>query len=263
MVSGINFKKRMSKRKQYLFFPGAALLMMLVTLVFTMEGCKKDRCLKSTGSIIKEERQLGDFGKIILTDNINLYITQDSINRAEVEAGANLIPYIKTEVENRVLTVRDDNTCNWMRSYKKKINVYLHCRELFLLEYRGGGNVSGTNTIVSDTLELDFWDGSGSVTLDVNCRTVRMHLHTGPGDAFISGTTQNAYYYTRGNGLIRCDKLKSGYTLVDAAGTNDSYVHSSGMLIASIGYIGNVYYSGNPGLILPQINERGQLIPLE
>jgi hypothetical protein len=231
-------------------------------LLFT-GACSKDKCLKSIGKVTTEERPLADFGKIMLSDDINVYIRQDSVNRVVVEAGANLIPWIITKVEDRVLTIRDDNKCNWLRSFKRKINLYLFCRELYNIEYYGAGEVRGLNTIVSDSVEIHSANGSGSITLDVNCRVLHVNMHTGPADAEVSGTAQWATYYTRGNGRIVCDKLVTGYAYIDAKGTNDSYVYSNYQLGAKIGYIGNVFYAGHPSIINSEVTERGQLIPID
>ena len=236
---------------------------MVLAIIMTLQACKKDKCFKSTGKITTEERTLGDFREIILSGNINLYIKQDSMNSVTIEAGANLIPNIVTDVESGVLTIRNDNTCNWLRSFKKEINLYLHCRNLYYIEYKGAGNITGLNTIVSDTVQLDLINGSGTITLDVRCRSVRINLSTGCGDAEITGTTQSAIYYIRGTGAIRCSGLNAEYVYFDEKGTNDCYLNSSGELDGIIGYIGNVYYAGHPSVINVQVTERGKLIPLD
>jgi hypothetical protein len=245
-----------------LFFRAALGVMIILISLLMNAGCKKDRCFKSAGKITTEERALDDFVKIVLSGDINLFIQQDTVNRVVVEAGANLIPWIFTKTEDEVLTISDGNTCKWMRSYKKEINVYLYCRHPFMIEYRGAGDIKGLNTIVSDSLVLDFWDGSGIITLDVQCKILKVNMHTGPGDAELTGTAQEALYYCRSNGQLRCSGLITGYVYIDAKGTNDSYVYSNYYLGARIGYIGNVYYTGSPQVISAEINERGQLIEL-
>jgi hypothetical protein len=247
-------------------FAGIGMNLMIFVLLCIFIGCRKDHCLdcfKSSGKIKMEERALADFGKIVLSDRINLFIRQDSVNRVVVEAGANLLPGIVTKIENEILTIRDDNKCNWVRSYKKNINLYLYCRHLFMIDYKGAGDVKGLNTIVSDSVEFNFWDGSGIISLDLQCRMVRVHLHTGPGDIELTGTTQNALYYARGTGSIKCRNLISGYTYIDSKGTNDHYINCSNELFARISSSGNVYYTGHPGIINTEINAGGSLIPLD
>jgi hypothetical protein len=168
---------------------------------------------------------------------------------------------ITTEVEDGVLKIRDENQCNWVRSYKKEINIYLQCRELSKIIYSGAGNVTGMNTIVSDSMEYDFWSGSGVISMDIQCRLLHANMHTGPGDAILTGTAQSAYYYSNGNGKLKCDGLKAEHVDFDWVSTNDCWINCSNDLTGTIGYIGNVYYTGNPAVIQVQEKDQGQLIP--
>ncbi len=241
------------------------LLIILVLLTFAA-GCQKEHCLdcfKGTGQKTTEQRTLGDFSSIELFDHINLYLISDSLNTVTIEGGANIIPYVLTEITDGKLTIRDENRCNWVRNFKKEINVFLHYKNLSKLEYRGSGIIQSMDTLVSDSLELNFWDGSASINMAVKCCTLRVHQHTGCGDAEISGSAHYAYYYNRGNGQLRNRGLIASIVEIDAKCTNDSYVYATDALVARIGYIGNVYYAGRPTSIETKITERGRLIPLE
>lgn len=241
-------------------------LLLLMLSLFFFEGCKKEHCLdcfKGTGDVINEERVIEEFYKISLSDRINLYITQDSINKVVVEGGEHLLPFVVTEVKDGILNIRDDNRCNWVRSFKEDINVYLHCKSIYLIEYTGSGEVRGLNTIHSDTIELNYWGGSGCITLDVECNMVKVHQHTGCGDAELSGKTGKAYYYNRGTGQARCRNLITSAAEIDSKCTGDSYIYTNHSLAAGVRYIGNVYYAGQPDIIYSEVTERGRLIPLE
>jgi hypothetical protein len=239
---------------------------LLLFLTISLASCKKEHCFdcfKSTGKIVTEERSLEHFSSIHVSGQIHVLIKQESMNKAIVEAGQNLLNGIATRVEDGVLYIENNNKCNWVRSFKKDINITLYCKELAMITYTGAGTIRSSGTIVSDVLELDYWSGSGEVILDVQCSRVLVHMHTGPADAEISGTTDYAYFYTRGNGQARCRGLVSKKVEIDWKGTNDCWVHCTEELFANIGYIGNVYYAGNPPVIQAVITERGQLIPLE
>ncbi len=244
----------------------AGMAFSLLTGALLLPGCDKDHCtdcFKSTGEIITEQRPCGQIADIILQDGINLYIGYDSIFSLSVEGGEKLLPGVITESVGNTLFIRDENRCNWVRSFKNEINVFLRLPYLRKLEYRGTGNITGTGTLRGDTIVIDFWDASGTLSLDVDCRETHLRMHTGCGDAEISGKTINAYYYNRGNGAIRCGSLLSAGTYIDAKCTNESEVYASAWLFARITYIGNVYYRGNPPEIGSVTTERGRLIHLE
>jgi hypothetical protein len=237
---------------------------LLVAILLT--GCEKEHCFdcfKSAGKTISQERECPPFRDILLEDRINLTITHAAQNRLTVEAGENLIDGVMTEFDGSQLHIWNANRCNWVRSFENTINITLALDSLESIDFRGAGAVTSSNTLPCDTLTLNFWDASGTVTLQVACNEARVHLHTGCGDAFLSGTTNTAYYYNRGNGAIRCSELVSVGTTVDSKCTNDCYIHAGYWLNARIGYIGNVWYAGHPALIDSVITERGRLIPLD
>ena len=73
--------------------------------------------------------------------NVNLYLRQANENKLVLESGTNLMAKIITEVNsNGVLEIRNENQCNWVRSYDKPINVYLEFKDLDSLE-----NIDRTN----------------------------------------------------------------------------------------------------------------------
>ena len=61
-------------------------------------------CFKGTGKVITEIRTPSDFTRVELHDNINLIITQDSINKISVEGGEKILPNIQTKfVDNKLI----------------------------------------------------------------------------------------------------------------------------------------------------------------
>jgi hypothetical protein len=239
---------------------------LVLILVGCASACNKEDCpdcLQKAGSMARESRDLDVFREIRLSDRINLVITQDTVNRVLIEAGKNLIPEVVTQVEAGVLTIRDDNTCNWVRSYENSITVYLQCKELRNIYYDGAGSITGTNEMVADTLEVNLWDGSGKIRLQTDCDELRVHLHTGCGDVEIYGKARNAYYYSRGNGQIHNENLDVPGIYIDASCTGDLFVRATEHIFARLGYDGNVYYWGKPANVESEISGNGRLIPME
>src|ERR1035438_2692627 len=94
-----------------------------------LSGCSKSGdCITSTGTIVQEERRVGDFDSINVQDYVNIILTQDSVNKVVVEAGQNIISGITTNVIHDVLYINNTLKCNWLRSYSKAINVYVSAK---------------------------------------------------------------------------------------------------------------------------------------
>jgi hypothetical protein len=220
-------------------------------------------CFKSTGEIILEERETPEFEHIILEDNINIILTQDNQCSIRVQAGKNLIGSVITEVNDGQLTIRNDNQCNWIRSYNKDINVYLAVKNLVSIYYMASGNIISTNTIVSDSLNIAVYDGSGLIDMDILTVNSVLSLHYGSVDFNIHGFTQVDYIFAASYGPFHCQDLVSVFCFMNNRGSNDCFVNCTKDLEVVIENIGNIYYKGNPETIKSVITGTGQLIKLE
>lgn len=239
-------------------------IILIFAALLVMISCKKENrsdCFKSTGNIIKEERVAGDIKKIELYENVNLIITQDTVNKIIVEAGENLLPLIITEMDNDTLVIKNNNKCNWVRSFKKEINVYVTVKDLARIITYGSGDVISTNTLTNDFFMLEMWSGGGSADLTINASESYFKIHTGSSDITVKGFSNFNYIYLGGNGWIWCDNLSTNYTVVNSLGTGDCYVNASQTLNVSIFNIGNVHYSGDPlSIIYTDTSGTGELI---
>jgi hypothetical protein len=219
-----------------------------------LSSCEKldmGDCFKSTGKIIFEEREAPDFRHIVLRDNVNIILTQDNHCGIRVQAGENLIGSVITEVVDGQLTIRNDNQCNWVRSYDKDINVYLTVNNLVSIYYMAAGNIISTNTIVSDSLNIAVWDGSGLIDMDIQTVNSVLSLHYGSVD------------FAASYGPFHCQDLVSVFCFMNNRGSNDCYVNCTKQLEVEIENIGNIYYKGDPEVIKANITGTGQLIKLE
>jgi len=218
-------------------------------------------CLKSTGDISTETRSIQGFNKIYIEDNIDLYISTDTFFSLKVEAGKHLLSSIKTDVIDSCLHLKNENKCNWVRSFKNKINVYITCRTINDIEYdKASGNIYTMDTLYSDNFEVNDFNGSGVINLLLVSKNSFFRIHTGPGDIMVKGRSENAYIYSAGNGLADLRDYSSDFVVVSSKSTNNSFVKANKELDVNIGYVGDIYYTGNPYSIKTNISGSGKLI---
>ncbi len=229
-------------------------------------SCKKENrfdLIKRTGKETVEERDLVDFTTLLLYHRIDVELVSDTINKAIVTAGKNIIGNIPTRIENGILTIEDNNKFKWSRSYDKTLKVELHCKNLRHIKLYGGGNVYNNKTFKGDTLTVEMFASSGNTTLDLDVKVAKSGQHAGPANLTFTGNCRECNVYTIGNGIFHTENLyTSQATLVNNGGTSDCYVNVNGYFEVQIYYIGNIYYSGNPTVIYSTINGEGKLIKL-
>jgi hypothetical protein len=243
--------------KRYLIF-----LLSLFSGIIFYPGCKKTGpCFTSTGKVVREVRyQNGDFDTIDVNNYVNLILTQDTVRKVEVEAGQNIISGITTEISNRHLIVDNTLNCNWLRSYNTPIKVYISVVNLGKIYYLSSGNIRSTNTIRSGNLIVDIWGGSGSIDLTINTYQAFFILHMGTVDVTLHGHCDVNSIYAGDFGFFQCKDLTTGYSYITNNGSNDCYVNVSMFFQATIGSIGNIYYTGKPDTLLTNITGTGKLI---
>lgn len=230
---------------------------------FLILSCKKENmrdCIKSTGEIIKENREISDFDSILVQNNITLYLKYDSVRSIVVEAGNNLVPLIETSIDNNKLTIRNKNKCNFMRSYKPAINVIVTIPDLKHLNLAGSGNVISLNTIKLQRVRI-VNSGIGDINLDIDAG----HLYTqiyGSGGINLSGKAAVSEIYSTGNCFMHCEKLITGYTFLHSNTTGNIYVNAEKELGVTILGSGNVYYMGEPEISKKIISGKGELIKM-
>lgn len=211
-----------------------------------LSSCKNSRCAKSTGTQVTEVRNLQAFTRLNLYDKIDVELKPSTVNRATITCGKNLVPYIVTEEANNELTIRNDNSCNFLRSYKKRIRIVLEYTNLNHINFVGAGKVSSPDTLKQPYLMMESEGGSGDVDLLVNMDSIRLVLHTGNTNVNLGGKTQSAFFYSGGTTILEARNLQAQSCFCNNSGSGDFYVNAITYLFAEIQQQGSIFYRGQP-----------------
>jgi len=239
-------------------------ILFALNAVFLLTCCAKENmgdCAKSTGKVVQQNRAVAAFDKLEVEDNINVFITFGDENELLVEAGENLLPLIKTEVKNNTLFIRNDNKCNWVRSFEVPVNVYLKSTGLQSITARGFGLIETLDTLVTDVFLAEHWLASGKIKLRINAQEVYLKSHTGVGDFDCTGKTGYLYLYSSSHGIFRTENLVANNCYALNYGTGDFYLNVSDTLVVLINGLGDIYYKAGPAVITESISGGGTLIP--
>jgi len=226
-------------------------------------GCHKPdecRCLKSNGKQIDVHRNLGLFNKIVLEDNINLTLSQDTVNELVLNVPENLANFVVTDVKDNVLYIHNDNKCNWLRSFKIKINVFIKTRDLQNIDCNGSGYVKSEGFIEKDYFEIDVNDASSVIDMMLKTKSFKIKLNNGPSDIHINGYTEYSSVYDAGSGNIFMQNFDTKITDIRSIGTGKCYVKASDYLSATLEYAGDINYYGDPAHVYLIDNGEGEII---
>jgi hypothetical protein len=238
------------------------ILIIVTILAFSLSysACRKLVQLDGNHHQISEKRQLVPFTKVVNEGSFNVYIIEDSISEAIVEAESNLIPYIRTIVngETLIIDTRDNISPNI------PVNVYIRTPEINSIKLSGSGTMT-TDSLVGDNVEIKI-SGSGNITANVDAGILNATI-SGSGDMWLNAVAETTYTKISGSGNINLigesnngDFNISGsgkihayeFTLqeLDAniSGSGNMYLYVMQYLQVKISGSGSVYYMGNPSL---------------
>lgn len=240
-------------------------LVSIACVVLVLGGCAKDQrgdCFVVSGALASEGRDLTAFHSILLDDRIDLELTQDTAAAPSmvVLAGANLLPRISTEVRNGELHITSDLKCNWVRKLDERPMVRVTFPVLERITYSSVGNITATTPIRGRTFRLEQWDGHGTVRLELQVDTCWIGLHTGVGDAVLSGSTKQLSLYTLNFAHIDASSLQAREVFLNNSGSGDIRCRASDALFVQVRNVGDVYYAGDPTTLDATITGSGRLI---
>ncbi len=230
--------------------------------ILVFNHCKKPGCFKDAGNIISQQRAATSFNQVDIFDNINLVLTQDTIEKISVEAGANILANIITDISDNVLTIKNTTDCKWLRNPSEKINVYLSIKHLIRINYNASGNITSTNTIRADGITFHTDNGAGNIDIDMNAKRVYVYIFNDNTDMIFRGNSDSCYAYTGERGTIDFRNFIVKHQKVGYGSIRDGYVHATESLHVIMYFKGTLFYKGNPQRVTTEYLSTGQVIPM-
>ncbi|MDB4926089.1 head GIN domain-containing protein [Mucilaginibacter sp.] len=194
-----------------------------------------------------EDRHLTGFHAVDVAGSFNVYITQGATESVKVEAPANIIRHIVTEVKGGTLKIFNKDHFSWGSLFgggNRKIVIYVTIKDVNSIALTGSGDVYFKDGINANTLRLSL-TGSGDLYGKINVKTLVSDI-TGSGDIKVSGRADNSKISITGSGDYSGRDLVTVNTVAHVGGSGDASVDVNGNLEASVTGSGDVHYSGNP-----------------
>lgn len=213
--------------KRTILFLSLALLLLLA-----LNGCKFDRTTGS-GTMKLEKRDVPAFKALDISGAYDVEIVVQKEQSLELEGDDNLLPLIKTEVNNGVLSINNEKSF----STKNKLRVRISVPNL------EGISTSGASDIVaSDVKSQDFKiDMSGASNLQISGETYKL-------DVDLSGA-----------GEVDAKDLHARIVSVHSSGAANADVYASEELRADVSGAGNVNYYGDPKTVKEDTSGAGTI----
>ena len=235
------------------------LLTVLLSIIL-FQACKKPGCFEDAGPVVTIQREVGSFHRINLFDDVNLILTQDTIESIKVVAPKFIEPNISIQNENGILSIRNNTSCTWLRNPSEKVEVFIGIKELDYFEYSGSGNVSSSNTIKADKINFYSATGAGNIDISLEAKQVTAWVEYESADFIFKGKADACYCYANSRGTLQFEDFEVKRLVIGYAGNRNTTVTATESIDAILYHTGNVYYKGNPSSIATTFYSTGRLL---
>ena len=218
------------------------LLFGMTFIAVFMVGCAKDDTVVNnnqiigSGRLVTQDRSVGTFSGIQVTNFAKVIITQDAVEQLRIESDDNIIDHVLTSVNGDILVVGLGNG-----SYSNvTVNVYASMKAIKHLESVGTAEFSATNAIQTDS---------------ILCRI------TGAGTITLAGTATFEQVEIIGAGSIHNFDLVAARCITTISGSGTIEVNVTSRLDAIIAGSGSIVYAGNPQSVQQSVSGMGSIRP--
>lgn len=150
-------------------------LTLVILFSFINFSCMKEQlndCFQSTGVDITVTRQLNTFNKVYIGENFNIILKQDTSQNEflKITGGKNIVGQIVSTVKDGTLKIVNRNTCNFVRSYKRKITVEISVKYLDEITLYSVSDLTAPDTLHFENRTVKLKNlGLGDVNMKIIC----------------------------------------------------------------------------------------------
>tara|TARA_R110002072_G_scaffold238038_2_gene395420 strand:- start:3084 stop:3821 length:738 start_codon:yes stop_codon:yes gene_type:complete len=228
-------------------------------------SCKKAEnrsCFKGVGNIISSEILLTNFDKIFMGPHLKYVLVQDTINKVVLTGGENLLNFIETNVDASLLSINNNNKCNFLRSYSKIVTVEIHYINVINIEFEGTEKVESRNQMQTNYLTLALSTGAGEFNLNINALSLNIVASKGWSNYKLKGQVNYLKIVARSNsfgesyGLAVMDSIH----VISNSSENIKINAYNCFLRSETNKGGDIWYQGYPTSIIHNSYGEGVLL---
>jgi hypothetical protein len=228
----------------------------LVAAVATSTSCA---IAVGSGNLITEIRHVSGFERISLEGSGVLTIIQGDKESLVIEAEDNIMPRIKSVVENGELILGLEHHPFETLRLTKEVKYTLTARDISGLSVSGSGSIDSKN-IKSNGIGISI-AGSGNVdigSLDAEVLSVAI---AGSGSCRIKGNVSRQTISIAGSGDFDGGELRSDVGAVSISGSGDAEIWATESLSAKVSGSGDVLYRGSPS-VTTSVDGSGEVVKI-
>jgi len=206
-----------------------------------------------------QDRHLTGFNAVDTQGSFDVVITQGPSESVKIDAPADVIDRVVTEVEDHTLKIHNKrhSGSDWSWTGHKKIVVYVTVRDINAVGISGSGNVSFKDGLRAKSLNISV-SGSGDVIGKVETGELACDI-SGSGNMKLSGHAETSSVAVSGSGDYSGHDVTTVSTTVQVSGSGNASINASSSITAATSGSGDVRYTGGASHVVKSKSGSGDI----
>lgn len=238
--------KKMTNTKKSILFD-FALVAMVIAATFSNSGKIQAQTAKKQ-LFVNETRPCKAFHTIRVSTVVNVHFEPADHYSLEVHVMRNMLPNIRTEVQDSVLKIY----CKDLDNNQEKIDVYVWGVDIHTLILSGAVDFEHTGMLQAECLNVTL-SGASEAQLHVDAKHVQLNL-SGVSEVDLSGYVEHLDAMLSGNSELDAKRLTIDTMNVETSGTSEAEMGISKTAAFTASGISRITYQGTPNIIRQQIS---------
>ncbi|MGZ9234987.1 MAG: GIN domain-containing protein [Anaerolineales bacterium] len=201
---------------------------------------------RGSGNVVSSTCEVSGFDAVSVEYPAQVLIKQGNTESLKIEAEDNLLPNLKTQVQNGTLEIFYRREGNKHVNPTKPVKITIVVKDVDEVDFSSAGELIIEN-LETDRLDVSL-SGAGNVDLDqISVKELTLSL-SGAGSANASGTADSLDLSISGFGDFKGEDLHDKTAQVSISGAGSATVWVDEDLTAQVSGAGSVSYYGSPSV---------------
>lgn len=216
-----------------------------ITLILCITtGCDSENapdCLKTSGELTETSIEVAPFNAIEINTEFNVILKEGPEQQVTLTTGTNLVPQIVYEVVDGTFIIRNNNSCQWARSYNYPTLTIVH-PNITRIRQGGSGLIRSEGVLNYPKLTLLSEEQTGDFQLELSCDQLSITSND-LSNFHITGYAEALrIFFASGDGRFEGAGFKVRSANIKHRGTNDIIVYVTEALTGQILSTGDIIY---------------------
>ncbi len=205
------------------------------------------------GNVLKETRKVSSFDGIEVSGAFDIILKQGATEEVTVEADANLLPIIRTEVDGSTLKIETRESIH----HVTLMRVYITVKDLKKIDASGAVDIKTDGVITVPELSID---ASGATDSKLNISVQKLVLDcSGASKIKLTGTAVDVNMDLSGASDIFAFDMPAENYDIEISGAGNAQLTVNKRIRAEISGAGSVKYKGSPTEIDQSVSGAGSI----